>query len=302
MANLFVQNIIEKIKTDFGLLKRIGDGNSLYEISSNGALIYFRYSKLTSKGKVQSGFYGLRKEDVKLLSGKNSFICFVWDRDDTPVLIPFKNYEYDFGLFPPASDGQYKAHILLKPSGTEFYLANVGKFNVESYFGLSQLYEIGKQKLSVPDLSHTQVQSLIGAIGIKKGFDLWYPDSDKLKIDNKIVDYSKIRKNLPTFNFEIDNIISEIDVIWMQNSKPVSFFEVEHSTPIHSGLLRFNDVFLTIAGADNFNIVAVNEREDKFGREINRPTFKQNKLIDKVTFLDYSNIYHWYFNLYGKTY
>ena len=45
MANLFVQNIIEKIKTDFGLLKRIGDGNSLYEISSNGALIYFRYSK-----------------------------------------------------------------------------------------------------------------------------------------------------------------------------------------------------------------------------------------------------------------
>ncbi len=302
MPNIFVQNILDKIKTDFGSLKKIGDGNSLYEISSNGALIYFRYSKLTSKGKGLSGFYGLRKEDIKILEGKNSYICFVWDREDAPVLIPFKNYEYDFSLFPPASDGQYKAHILLNPSKTEFYLANVGKFNVDGNFGLSQLYDIGKQKLTVPDLSHTQVQSLIGAIGIKKGYDLWYPENDKLKIDNKIVDYSKVRKKLPVYNYEIDNIISEIDVIWMQESRPASFFEVEHSTPIYSGLLRFNDVFLTIAGADNFNIVATNEKEAKFGREINRPTFKQNNLIEKVTFLDYDNIYHWYFNLYGKTY
>ncbi len=302
MANQFVQNIIEKIKADFGSLKKIGDGNSLFEVSSNGALIYFRYSKLTNKSKMRSGFYGLRKEDVKLLSGKNSFICFVWDNNDEPVLIPFKNFEYSFSLFPPASDGQYKAHILLKESGTEFYLANVGKFNVDGFIGLSQLYEIGKKKLAVPSLSHSQVQSLIGAIGLKKGFELWYPENDKLKIDNKIVDSSKIRNTLPSFNFEIDNIISEIDCIWMQNSKPISFFEVEHSTPIYSGLLRFNDVLLSISGADNFNIVADSERENKFGREINRPTFKQNKLIEKVTFLDYDNIYHWYFNLYGKTY
>ncbi|HPX75031.1 MAG TPA: hypothetical protein PLW77_00460 [Bacteroidales bacterium] len=46
----------------------------------------------------------------------------------------------------------------------------------------------------------------------------------------------------------------------------------------------FNDVLLTITGVENFNIIADNERESKFGREIRRPTFKQNKLIDKVTF------------------
>ena len=302
MANIFVQSIIEKIKSDFGSLKKIGDGNSLYEISSNGVLIYFRYSKLTSRGKGLGGFYGLRKEDIKLLEGKNSFICFVWDRKDSPILIPFKNYEYDFSLFPPASDGQYKAHIFLNPTGTEFYLANVGKFNVDGNYGLFQLHDIGKQKLAIPVLSHTQVQSLIGAIGIKKGYDVWYPESDKSKIDQKIVDYLKIRKKLPIFNSEINNIISEIDVIWMKESKPVSFFEVEHSTPIYSGLLRFSDVFLTIADAENFNIVATNEREAKFGREINRPTFKQNNLIEKVTFLDYDNIYNWYYNLHGKTY
>jgi hypothetical protein len=302
MANIFVQKVIEDIKANYGSLKKIGDGNSLFEISSNGVLIYFRYSKLTTRGKMLSGYYGLRKEDIKLLSGKTSFICFVWDREYAHVLLPFKNFEYYFGLFPPSSDGQYKANIFLKEQGTEFYLANVGKFNVDGFFGYSQLYEIGKQKLAVPELSHTQVQSLIGAIGIKKGFDLWYPENDKSKIDRSIVDYSKVRASLPNFSFEIDNIISEIDCIWMQSSKPVSFFEVEHSTPIYSGLLRFNDVLLTISDANNFNIVAANERENKFGREINRPTFKQNKLIEKVTFLDYDNIYHWYFNLYGKTY
>jgi len=302
MANVFLQDIIEKIKTDFGSLKKIGDGHSLYEISSIDTVIYFRYSKITPVGKYTKAFYGLRKKDLKLLQGKRAFICFVTDDSEKTILIPFGKYEEYFTNVEPSSDGQYKTLPFFKPTGTELYFANIGKFNVDSYFGLSQLYEIGKQKLSIPDLSHTQVQSLIGAIGIKKGFDLWYPENDKLKIDDKIVDYSKVRKNLPAFSFEIDNIISEIDVIWMQNSKPISFFEVEHSTPIYSGLLRFNDVLLTVSGVDNFNIVAENEREAKFSREINRPTFKQNKLIEKVTFLDYEIIYHWYFNLYGKTY
>lgn len=297
MANLFVQNIFNKIENNFGKLKKIGNGNSLFEISSNGALIYFRYSKLTKKNNLSSGFYGLRQEDIKLFYGKKSFICFVWDSFDDPVLIPFSNYEYDFGLFPPSSDGQYKAHIIFKNYATEFYLANVGKFNVDSFIGLNQLYAISKTKLSLPSLSHSQIQSLIGAIGIKKGYELWFPDSDKTKMDNTIIDISKIMNKLPTFNSEIDSIITEIDVIWLDNKKPISFFEVEHSTPIYSGLLRFNDVLLTVSGVDNFNIVANNERQGKFSREIRRPTFRQYNLIDKVTFLDYENIYNWYFNL-----
>lgn len=302
MANIYVQNIIEKIKTDFGSLKRIGTGKSLYEISSIDTLIYFRYSKITPVGKYTKAFYGLRKEDLKLLQGKRAFICLVTDNPEKTILIPFAKYEEYFINVEPSCDGQYKTLPFFKATGTELYFANIGKFNVDGYFGLSQLYEIGKQKLSVPDLSHAQVQSLIGAIGIKKGFNLWFPENDKLKIDKQIVDYSKVIKNLPYFSSEINNIISEIDVIWIKNSKPVSFFEVEHSTPIYSGLLRFNDILLTISGTDNFNIVADNEKEGKFSREINRPTFKQNKLIEKVTFLDYENIYHWYYNLYGKKY
>lgn len=302
MANPFVNNIIEKIKQDFGNIRRIGDGYTLYQIVSNDVIIYFRYSKISPVGKYTKTFFGLRSNDVKLMQGKKSFICFVWDREDSPILLPFNHFENYFSNAEPSSDGQFKTLIFFKPTGTEIYFANIGKFNGDSYYGLNALYEIGNKKLITPNLSHSQVQSLIGAIGIKKGFDLWYPQNDKLKIDNIIVDHSRIRGGLPTFSKDIDDIISEVDVIWLQNTKPISLFEVEQSTPIYSGLLRFNDVLLTISGVDNFNIVADNEREGKFGREINRPTFRQNKLIDKVTFLDYENIYNWYHNITGKYY
>ncbi len=66
--------------------------------------------------------------------------------------------------------------------------------------------------------------------------------------------------------------------------------------------LRFNDVFLSVAKTENFNIVAPIDRENKFSFQINRPTFKQNKLIDKVSFINYENIYSWYYNLTGYKY
>ena len=189
-----------------------------------------------------------------------------------------------------------------KPTGNDIYFAGIGKFNSESYNDINNILNLSDTKIQIPELSHTQVQSLISSIGIKKGYNIWVPESDKIKIDNNIVDTAKVINKLPSFSKEIDNIISEIDVIWFDGFKPISFYEVEHSTPIYSGLLRFNDVLISIAQTENFNIVANQERENKFSREINRPTFKQNKLIDKVTFFNYENIYKWHYNLYGKTY
>ncbi len=302
MGSPHYQNIIDKIKNDFGEIKRVGDGYTLYFISSIDAFIYLRYSKLTIKNKSKSAFYGLRKEDLLLMQGKKAFICFVWDDELSPLLVPFAYYEQYFTEIEPAKDGQFKTQIFFKDTGVELYFANIGKFNAETYFGLSALYEISSKSLIIPNFTHNQMQSLIGALGIIKGYDIWYPASDKGKIDYSIVNLSKVRNALPDYNKDVNTIISEIDVIWLQQTKPISFFEVEHSTPIYSGLLRFNDVLLTVANVSNFNIVADSEREGKFGREVNRPTFKQNKLIDKVTFLDYSNIYNWYFNLTNTLY
>jgi hypothetical protein len=296
---------VQEIENKFGRLNKLGDGQSLFEIPTIGAVIYFRYSKISQASKhVKKAFYGLRKSDTDLMMhrGKKSFLYLLTDDQQKNLLIPFNQYETYFSATSPSDDGQYKTLSFFKPTGAELYFSNIGKFNAESYFSLEPLLNISHTRVPTPLLSHHQVQSLIGSIGIAKGFDIWYPENDKGQIDTAIVAQSKIISQLPYFNADINHIISEIDVIWVAQNKPVSFWEVEHSTPIYSGLLRFNDVLLTIAGADNFNIVAEREREGKFGREVNRPTFKQNKLIDKVAFIDYENIYTWFHNLTGKLY
>jgi hypothetical protein len=305
MANIYTQKIIQIIENKFGTLKRIGDGYSLYYVPSIDVILYFRYSKITftsNTKKVKKGFYGLRNEDITLMQGKKSFICLISDDETKNLYIPFQQFESCFLETVPSKDGQYKVLPFYKPTGNDVYFAGIGKFNSESYNDINSILNISDTKITTPNLSHSQVQSLIGSIGIKKGYNIWVPESDKIKIDNSIVDTSKIVDKLPSFNREVDHIISEVDVIWFDNSKPISFYEVEHSTPIYSGLLRFNDVLLTISRTDNFNIVANQERNNKFNREINRPTFKQSKLIDKVTFLNYDNIYNWFYNLSGKYY
>lgn len=302
MPNSHVNKILDTLKNKFGIFEKLDKSQSLYKIPSKDIYIYFRYSKLFDNKNYQSCFYGLRDTDLKLLSLHNSFICFVSDNDFAPILIPYKEFEYYFNLSSPSSDGQHKVLIFFKQNGKELYISNVGKFNVDSYSGLEQLNNIDSSDIVVPELNHSQIQSLIGAIGIKKGYDIWYPSSDKIKMDKNILIENKILGNLPNFSLDIDNIIQEIDVIWIDKNKPITLFEVEHSTPIYSALLRFNDVLLSFSNVNDFNIVANTERESKFTREINRPTFKQNDLIKKVTFLNYSNIYKWYFKLYEKEY
>jgi hypothetical protein len=296
MPNIFVQDTIGKIKKDFGSLRKIGDGDSLYEIPSTGVLIYFRYSSLHAKRSYTTAFYGLRKQDISLLQGKQSFICFVWNENNSPILLPFNLFESYITQLPPSLDGQYKVQLYFKNTGTEFYIARVGKFNVDAYYGLKALYGYSNIDLQLPDLSHSMVQSLLGSIGWKKGYKIWYPPSDREAIRNSIATEINLLSTLPHFESEINGILSEVDVIWFDINKPVSFFEVEHSTPVYSGLLRFNDILLSVSGVDNFNIVANEDREGKFGREVNRPTFKSSKLSEKVAFLNYRNVYQWYLN------
>ncbi|MFQ3576623.1 MAG: hypothetical protein SNJ77_09325 [Cytophagales bacterium] len=302
MANIYCKNILKKVEASLGKVTRIGSGYTLYYIPSVDIILYLRYSRIFASKNISKAFYGLRQADIALMQGKKSFLCLITDDETKNLFIPFQQFESYFLEIKPSNDGQYKTLSFFKPTGKEIYFAGIGKFNAESYTNLDNILNISKTKISAPNLTHSQIQSLIGSIGIKKGYYIWFPDSDKSNIDSSIVDYSKVIDNLPTFSKEIDHIISEIDVIWLDNNKPISFYEVEHSTPIYSGLLRFNDVFLTIAGVNNFNIIADNEREGKFSREINRPTFKKSKLIDKVTFLNYENVYTWYHNLTGNLY
>src|SRR5438552_11220291 len=96
---------------------------------------------------------------------------------------------------------------------------------------------------------------------------------------------------------EFQLVASEIDVIWLRRGsrEVTALFEVEHSTPIYSGLLRFNDVRLLLpALRPRFTIVANDSRRSRFTTQINRPTFQVSGFHELCSFLDYANVYEWY--------
>jgi len=80
----------------------------------------------------------------------------------------------------------------------------------------------------------------------------------------------------------------------MAGIKIEGLYEVEHSTPVYSGLLRFNDILLTDPRVSRFSIVPNDVRRDVFSRQLFRPTFKKSGLAELCSFLEYANVFAWH--------
>lgn len=287
---------LEELRSKFGRPRKLSDSSSLFDLGGGIARIYIRYSKLHPGNKT---FYGLRKEDLKSLEGRNSFFCFLWDKQIEPLFIPYAEFEEVFASLKPANDGQYKAQIYLKDNGTEFYIANSGRYNVEGFFGWDILLNaIDSSKVKqIPELNHHQVQSLLGSIGTFKGYDVWIPRIDRTRLEQKLSQHFIFRNYLPEQLEKIKFIIQEVDVIWLEkgSSNLNALFEVEYSTPIYSGLLRFNDIHLVMPSIKpNFNIVSNDIRRSLFTKQITRPTFQASGLVDYCSFLEYKDVFLWF--------
>jgi len=233
MPNPTKIKFLSLLKNKFGKLSKLANSQSLFEIGDGLCRIYIRYSKVHARNQ---SFYGIRKEDLRQLDGFNSVICFLWDTASEPLFVPYNEFEDIFSVLEPASDGQIKAQIYQEADGTELYIANAGRFNVESFFGWEYFESlIDKSKLiNIPDFTHSQIQTLIGAIGIHRGYDIWIPTIDKSRLDWKIVERFECRNDLPDRYFKVINVIREIDVMWLKrgSTELTAMFEVEHSTPI----------------------------------------------------------------------
>lgn len=299
MPNDLKPKLLEEIKARYGSVRKLDGTQSLYEIGQRAARIYFRYSKIHGRNQT---FYGLRKEDLQQLEGHPSVICFLWDGQAAPLFLPFADYEDVFRVYSPAKDGQYKVMVYPEKEGTEVYFPKAGRFNVEGNFGYEALDKtIDASKLrKTPILTHSQVQTLIGAVGIAKGFDVWIPTKDRLALDWNLTKTFGFRESLPESFASIWNILQEIDVVWLQpgSSNLTALFEVEYSTPVYSGLLRFNDIHLVAPSViSRFTVVSNDTRRALFIRQLNRPTFKASGLNDLCTFLEYADVFDWFTRL-----
>lgn len=298
MANSVKSIFLQELARKYGTLKKLPNSDSLFEVNDGKARLYVRYSRRHPRN---STFYGLRKVDLNTLDGHSGILCFIWDDQQEPLFVPYSEFEAVFAELNPANYGQYKVQVYEQGKGTELYIANAGRFNVESYIGWCFLESLVKApSLVVPELTHSQIQTLLAGIGIAKGFDVWIPVVDRIKLDWNLTLSFECAKSLPPSLMPIMPVVEEIDVVWMERgaNRPAALFEVEHTTPIYSGLLRLNDVHLLLPSANmRLGIVSNDNRRSIFVRQLSRPTFKVSGLAEVCTFLEYANVFGWHMKM-----
>ena len=128
-----------------------------------------------------------------------------------------------------------------------------------------------------------------GELGIDRRFSIWIPRNDRGKTFQGEVpgDFSADELPLPGFTDEQKRYIENIDVVWFDKSGISHLFEVEHTTSIYSGLLRFHDL-VTMQPRYPFimYIVAKERRLTTANSQMRRPGIRYlNEIPRKLAFL-----------------
>lgn len=145
---------------------------------------------------------------------------------------------------------------------------------------------------------HTEIQWHLLTLGAQMGFDVWAPRNDRNRSWNgiRIGDAPKLLPVFPplfNINPELKKTIENIDVLWLRASSIVAAFEVEHTTSIYSGLLRFCDMMAMNPVVNiKLYLVAPDERFTCFARQVTRPTFHaaSSSFLTACRFLPYSSL------------
>jgi hypothetical protein len=298
MPSVRKSSLLERLQERFGQVAELAGSRSLFAVASDAARIYVRYSKVHGNHRA---FFGLREVDLRQLEGRNSYICFLVDNDSEPIFLPYADYEEVFRGAQPAADGQYKVQLLSSGDQRELYVARQGRFNVEAYTGFRVLEHAitNRGQLPAGDLTHSKVQTFLAGIGNLKGYDVWVPACDAGKLDWALTPSFRLRTAVPSGYERVSHILCEIDILWVAKGRDLieNLFEVEHSTSIYSGLLRFNDILLTNPNLSRFSIVSDDSRRAVFSRQLFRPTFQRSGLAELTSFMEYANVAEWHSRL-----
>ncbi len=137
---------------------------------------------------------------------------------------------------------------------------------------------------------HVWMQWTLLRMGRQAGEKVWAPRSDQSRITaaHNFTDFE------PTFASGLDTqvkYVENIDVVWKEEFRIDAAFEVENSTSIYSGLLRFADLTMVAPNTHYpLFIVAPEERKNRVHEQLVRPTFKHLRIAEKVRFLSYEKV------------
>lgn len=137
---------------------------------------------------------------------------------------------------------------------------------------------------------HVRLQWTLLRMGRQAGAKVWAPRNDQSRITaaHNFSDFE------PTFAAGLDTqvkYVENIDVVWKEEFRIDAAFEIENSTSIYSGLLRFADLTM-IAPNTHYPlfIVAPGDRRNRVREQLARPSFKQLGTAKKVRFLSYDKV------------
>ena len=131
--------------------------------------------------------------------------------------------------------------------------------------------EIPREDLetALPDATvsdHLRMQWMLANLGAKAGSKVWIPAGDQGRIRNQY-QFDRFETDFTAGLDAQTRYVENIDVVWKEEFRIDAAFEIENSTAIYSGLLRFSDLTL----------VAPNTLYPLF---IVAPREKRNRLIE----------------------
>ncbi len=145
--------------------------------------------------------------------------------------------------------------------------------------------------LRAPVISdHVRMQWKLARLGLKAGERVWVPVGDQTRL-RQAFQFDSFDAE---FSSGIDlphSYVENIDVVWKQQFRIGAAYEIENTTSIYSGLLRFAD--LNIVAPNTLYpmfIVAPQAKKGRLREQLRRPAFQRLELDRKVRFLSYEAI------------
>src|SRR6266496_17416 len=117
---------------------------------------------------------------------------------------------------------------------------------------------------------HVRMQWKLALLGLKAGERVWVPVGDQKRLRQEY----QFESFDPEFSAGIDlphSYVENIDVVWKQEFRIGAAYEIENSTSIYSGLLRFAD--LNIVAPNTLYpmfVVAPRERKNRLREQLRR--------------------------------
>ncbi|MCR6631314.1 MAG: type II restriction endonuclease [Magnetospirillum sp.] len=145
------------------------------------------------------------------------------------------------------------------------------------------------------DLTHTEVQAWLRDLGHALGFDVWVAANDRNRGYGSGRLGDGCLENLPPAIGQAPgaDAIRLIDVLWLERgeARVAGAFEVEHTTSIHSGIVRLLDLALggDLHSPNGLFLVAPDDREGEVRTQLARPAFSRIGDL-KVRFLPYGEL------------